>query len=98
MRLVLLDKFGLDMFESYPVNVTIDKVSADEVCIALENGQEFGYLVNTINDEELIMEISGLCGFELKKGEKKRVKLLLYDKVYIIKKRGKKLTFYEILI
>jgi len=98
MRLVLLDKFGLDMFESYPVNVTIDKVDVDEVCITLENGQEFGYLVNIINDEKLVMGISGLCGFELMKGVNKEEKLKEDDKVYVVQKNEENLTFYEVWV
>jgi len=98
MRLILLDRFNLNMFKEYPIGVVIDKLSVNEFCLGVENAQDEGYLINTITDESLLKEISKLCGFELKKGEKKRVKLFLYDKVYIIKKRDKKLIFYEILI
>ena len=98
MRLVLLDKFELNKLESYPANLTVDKVESDEVCIALENAQEFGYLVNTVTDEELIMQISELCGFELMRGEERGEKLKEDDKAYVVQREGKKLTFFEIWV
>jgi len=98
MRLVLSDKFSLDMLSSYPANLTIDKVESDEVCITLENAQEFGYLVNIITDEELVMEIAGLCGFELMRGKENGEKLKEDDKAYVVQREKEKLTFYEVWV
>ena len=98
MRLVLLDRFNLNKLESYPANLTIDKIESDEVCISLENAQNYGYLVNTVTDEELIMQISELCGFELMRGEERGEKLKEDDKAYVVQREGKKLTFFEIWV
>ena len=98
MRLILLDRFNLNMFKEYPIGVVLSKIEVDEFCLGVENAQEEGYLINTVTDEELLKQLSELCGFELRKGEKKRVKLNFYDKAYIVKKRGKKITFYELLL
>jgi hypothetical protein len=98
MRLYLLDRFDLNMFKEYPVNVTIDRAYEDELCLALELHQEEGDLVNTITDEETVMQIGELCGFELLRGKEQDVKLDEGDKAYIVKKENGKLTFWEVLV
>jgi len=98
MRLYLLDRFDLNMFKGYPVNVTIDRAYEDEVCLALELHQEEGDLVNTVADEETVMQIGELCGFELMIGKPQEVKLEEGDKAYIVEKKEDKLTFWEVLL
>ncbi len=98
MRLYLLDRFDLDIFKEYPVNVTIDRAYEDEVCLALELHQEEGDLVNTVTDEETVMQIGELCGFELMVGKLQEVKLEEGDKAYVVEKKEDKLTFWEVLL
>jgi hypothetical protein len=98
MRTVLVDKFDLSMFKEYPIEIVIDKPWKEEVCIDLEDGQEEGFLVNTITDEEIIVRISDMCGFELKKGQDVEVKLKENDRVFVVFKEEDKIKIYEILI
>lgn len=98
MRTVLVDKFDLGMFKEYPIEVIIDKPYKEEFCIDIEHGQEDGFLVNAITNEDLLVQISDLCGFELKKGEDVEVKLKEEDRVFVVTNNGKKLLIHEILI
>jgi hypothetical protein len=98
MRTILSDKFSLDILESYPKKVIIDKVEKEEFCTHLEFSQEMNELINTITDKDLINEISDLCGFDLIEGKDTLIKLKNYDEFYVVTKEGKKIVIYEILI
>jgi len=100
MQTVLTDKFDLNGFGKYPMKVIVDKLDKsdkEEICFELEFKQEEGELINMITNEELLSEISDLCGFDLEKGKDVEVKLKGYERVYIPQKENGKIVFYEIL-
>ena len=98
MQTILMDKFDLNGFGKYPMKVIVDKLDKEEICFELEFKQEEGELINTITNEELLAEISDLCGFDLEKGKDVEIKLKGSERVYIPQKEnGKILFFYEIL-
>jgi len=97
MRIILTDKFDLGMFKKYPIKVIVDKISKEEVCFNLEFSQEEGELVNTITDEEMLVQLNDYCGLVLDKGKNTEVKLEGNDRVYVVEKKEDKLIIYEIL-
>ncbi len=100
MKTILTDKFDLNRFGKYPMKVIVDKLDKsdkEEICFELEFKQEEGELINMITNEELLSEISDLCGFDLEKGKDVEVKLKGYERVYIPQKENGKIIFYEIL-
>jgi hypothetical protein len=97
MKTVLTDKLELNEFGKYPMKVIIDRLSKEEVCFDLEFKQEEGELLNTITNTDLLTEISDLCGFVLNKGKNDKIELKGDERVYVVKKEGGKIVFYELL-
>jgi len=96
--LVLSDRMDLSLFDRYPQRIIIDKLSKDEACFEIEFRQEEGELINTITNEEMLVELSDLCGFIIEKGKKQKVKLKERgDRIFVVKKEDN-LEFYEILV
>jgi len=95
MRLVLTDHFNLSMFKEESVSLVITRIEPDEVCIALENAQDDGYLVNMVEDEDVLRKLYNLCGFMVMT-KREDVKFQENDRVIVVEKE--KMTFYELLL
>ena len=98
MRLILTDKFDLSMFKEYPIELVVAKPYEDEVCIAVENAQDYGYLINMIEDEEVLKRLYSLCGFMVLTKREEGIRFQEFDKVIVVKKEKEGLTFYELLL
>jgi hypothetical protein len=100
MQTILTDKFDLNGLGKYPMKVIVDKLGKsdkEEVCFELQFKQEENELINTITNEELLAEISDLCGFVLNEGKNTEIKLKGNERVYVVNKENGKIVFYELL-
>ena len=94
MKTVLVDKFDLNLFGKYPIRVIIDRANKDEVCFELEFKQEEGELINTVTNEQTLVEVSDLCGFVLEEGKEQKIDFNGYERVYVVEKENGKIVFY----
>jgi len=87
------------MFDSYPESIVVDRLTKHDVMRQIAIAYDNNELINVISDKELLDLIEKEVGIRLEVPERVvDVKIERGEKAFIFQKKGKRYTFYEVMV